>query len=94
MITTFLLFGLGTVLSAIFSAFLPIVSISTIPIVGSSIYNAMAWGMGVWNAFLLTVPYAQLPWRIVLYVILPFELILLLVKVFLGSRVPVHNTQH
>jgi len=42
----------------------------------------------MWNAFLLTFPYAQLPWQLFKYAILPFELTMLLAKFILVSRVP------
>jgi len=92
MITSYLLFGLGTVLSTLFSLFLPIVTLSSIPLVGPFISSTLGTVVGVWNAFLVTFPYAQLPWTIFLYVIIPFELILLILKAILGSRVPTHNT--
>jgi len=79
-----------TILTGIFG-FLPVVTVADIPVVGSQISSTLLWVVLKWNAFLDTFPYATIVWQIFLYVILPFELLLLLGKFFLGHRLPAHT---
>jgi len=72
--------------------FLPEVSIASLPYIGPSISSFLYQAMGIWNAFMVTFPYAQIGWQVFLYVILPFEVLMLVGKFFLGSRMP-HNTK-
>lgn len=88
MITHFILLGVGTVLSALFSLFLPIVTIRGIPIIGEFLYNTLITMVGIWNAFMDTFPYAEVAWEVLIYVILPFEIVMFIVKLILGSRTP------
>lgn len=71
--------------------FLPVVSLASIPLVGSFISSGLISVVKLWNTFLDTFPYAVLPWHIFIYVILPFELLLLVARFFLGHRLPVNN---
>jgi len=72
--------------------FLPVVTISSLPYVGTDLSNILDQIVLIWNAFMVTFPYAQTIWTIFLTVILPFEILLLVAKVILGSRVPAHTT--
>lgn len=82
------------ILVGIFSilfGFFPVVTIADIPVIGESVSSILLQMVVMWNAFLLTFPYAQLPWNILLYVILPFEVLLLVFRFILGHRVPVSH---
>jgi len=70
---------------------IPNVTMASLPIVGTSIDSTMIWLLGSWNALLITFPYGLVAWNVLRYVILPFELFLLITKFFLGSRMPVHR---
>jgi len=76
-----------TLVSVIF-VFLPVVSVSSIPYYGEDIASVLLTVVTTWNAFMVTFPYAVVLWNIFLYVILPFEFLLLIGKFFLGSRLP------
>lgn len=91
MITYYFIFIIGMMINAIMSLFLPIVTISSIPIVGPSVYSVLVTVVSTWNAFLVTFPYAALPWKLFLFVILPFELLLLVAKLILGHRLPISH---
>lgn len=91
MITDVIIGILVSLLGAIFY-FLPVVYISTIPYVGQGISDTMLTMVGIWNAFLVTFPYAQVVWNTFLLVIVPFELLLLIAKFFFGHRLPAHTT--
>jgi len=89
MITTLITGSIGFILTAIFY-FLPVVTISSIPVIGTAVSGYIDTIVTTWNAFMITFPYAQTGWDVFIYVILPFEILLLLGKMFLGSRVPSH----
>jgi len=90
MIIILLLNLLLLVFGTIFSI-LPVVTISSIPLIGPTVSTFLFTMVGVWNAFMLTFPYARIGWEVFLYVILPFEALMLIGKFFLGSRMPSHN---
>jgi len=71
-------------------SWLPDVSISSIYYIGPTLNEALVLISSKWNALMVTFPYAQLGWNVFLYLILPFELLLLTLKFFLGHRAP-HN---
>ena len=79
-----LLINLVIMIFGVLFVFLPIVHLPDV--VNSTLISATQ----IWNTFLETLPYARLPWHLFLYVILPFELLLLLAKFFLGHRLPAH----
>jgi len=87
MLTFSILYVLDTLLDVLFVV-VPSVTLASIPLVGSYISEFLLLGVGYMNAFFEIVPYAELPWRLFLLVILPFEISLLLLKVLLGSRLP------
>jgi len=66
--------------------FLPEVSIATIPVVGQVASDTLVFIMLKWNAVMVTVPYFHTAWLVFLIVIIPFEILLLVGKFFLGSR--------
>lgn len=45
---------------------------------------------GIWVSFMQTFPYAIVAWHMLLWVVLPFELLMLVFKMILGSRLPAH----
>ena len=75
------------VISGIFYI-VPTATIADLPLYGSQISSVLYEIMGTWNAFLEIFPYGLIAWHIFLWVIIPFELALLVMKFFLGSRVP------
>jgi len=67
---------------------LPVVTLADIPYAGQFISDLLIIMIHVWNAFLETFPYAQDAWYLFLLVVLPFEILMLVAKFFLGSRAP------
>jgi len=72
------------------TGFIPKVTIASIPYAGSFMASTLTTVVGVWNSFLDTFPYAIVAWHMFLFVILPFEVIMLVMKFFLGHRTPSH----
>lgn len=70
--------------------FFPVVTIASIPYIGVPVSSLLTSMVLTWNAFMVTFPYAQTAWHIFLVVILPFEILMLLGKFFLGHRLPVN----
>ena len=71
--------------------FLPVVHLTDIPLIGSFFVEYMGIMVHIWNSFMNFFPFAQMGWNMVMYVIIPFELLMLIAKFFLGSRVPNNN---
>jgi len=90
MITDVLLTVIVSLLGAIFY-FLPVVSVSSIPYIGTSIASTLTLMVTTWNAFMVTFPYAVVIWNTLLFVIIPFEFTMLVGKFFFGSRLPAHT---
>jgi len=90
MIINLLLSSLVSLVSAIF-VFLPVVTIADIAYIGTDVSNYLTSAVYMWNGFIETFPYAGTGWNIFLSVIVPFEILLLIAKFFLGSRVPKHD---
>jgi len=92
MITEILLSVVLALFGIIFG-FLPIVTLEGLPLIGTEVSNGLLFFVTKWNAFLVTFPYAETAWNVFLLIILPFELLILLSKFFLGSRSPAstHN---
>jgi len=76
------------IFGAIF-VFLPEVTIETIPYIGPIVSVTLTWIVGLWNSLVLTLPYLDVPMRVFLYVIIPFELMLIILKFFLHNRISV-----
>jgi len=89
MIINFIIKILFDFFTAIFS-FLPVVTLASIPVIGDTISSILLTMVQKYNAFTETFPYAQTGMRIFVYVILPVQLLMIVAKFFLGSRVP-HN---
>lgn len=79
------------ILSVVFYIF-PVVTIADIPLIGDAISSSLYTAMGYWNSFMVTFPYAEATWNAFLFVIIPFEVALLLLKFFLGHRTPIKET--
>jgi cellulose synthase/poly-beta-1,6-N-acetylglucosamine synthase-like glycosyltransferase len=75
---------------AMLFSIIPTVTIADIPIIGPTVYGLIVTAMGYWNSFVAILPYFGLPWTMFVKIIIPFELTLLLLKVFLGHRTPAH----
>jgi len=71
--------------------FLPEVSIATLPYIGEPARAVLVSAVTMWNTFMVTFPYAQTPYDIFVYVIIPFEALILLARFFLGNRLPVNH---
>jgi len=78
-------------ISAIF-VFLPVVTIADIPFIGESVSSTLLTMMEYWNGFTATFPYAIHVTQVFLLVIVPFELLMLVSKLFLGSIAIGHHT--
>jgi len=70
---------------------LPIVTVSSIPLIGEFVSTYLGVAMRAWNTFMETLPYARIGWDVFVTVILPFEGLLLLSKFILGSRMPANH---
>jgi len=91
MIITLLINLLLLIFASLFTL-LPEVTIADIPFAGEFIRSTLVTAIGIWNGFLETFPYAETAWNMFLYVILPFEILMLIAKFFLGHRLPTNNT--
>jgi len=69
------------------------VDLSNIPYIGSAFRDILITALSYWNTALTVVPYLVLPWHIFIYVLLPFEILMLVAKVILGSRVPTMSSE-
>jgi len=67
-----------------------VVTISSIPYVGVALSEILTTAVLKFNAFMVTFPYAQPVWFRFLWVIIPFEILLLVAKFFFGNRLPAH----
>lgn len=72
-------------------SYLPEVSIASIPWAGEWISETLVSLVLTWNAFMVTFPYAETAWNVLLWIILPFEALMLLGRFFLGHRMPVNT---
>lgn len=70
--------------------FFPEVTLNDIPYVGIHFREILINTVGYWNSAVETLPYLQIGMTMFIYVILPFEITLLVLKVFLGHRLPAH----
>ena len=67
------------------ASFLPVVQLP------DSVRNVLILAVSYWNNFLGDFPFAVLPWHIFLYVIIPFEVTLLIAKFFFGHILPANT---
>ncbi|HUD45134.1 MAG TPA: hypothetical protein VMR41_06325 [Patescibacteria group bacterium] len=90
MLLNFLFQDIAGAVHTVFSIW-PHATVAGIPYIGSQISATLYTAVEYWNTFTQTTfPYGQLPWTIFLYVILPFEFSMLVLKFILGSRTPAH----
>lgn len=84
---------LQLIVSILFVIFylLPTATLISIPVIGAAISSTLTTVILSWNAFMVTFPYAQDLWYIFLYIILPFEIAVLTLKLFLGGRIPIQH---
>lgn len=85
---TVLLLDLFDILTGLVFSIIPRVDLGDIPILGNYIRDILIFIMGYWNSFMETLPYLIVVWQMFIYVIIPFEIGLLILKFFLASRVP------
>lgn len=71
--------------------FLPVVKLSDIPLIGGFFVEYFTIMVNVWHSFMNFFPYAEMGWNMLIYVILPFEILLLTAKFFLGHRLPTNS---
>jgi len=90
MIINLILTVIIDLVSFIFS-FVGSVTIADIPQIGTTISNGLLTMVTTWNAIIETVPYLEIVSFIFFWVIIPLEIGLLVLKFFLGSRVPAHT---
>jgi hypothetical protein len=90
MIVTLFLNIVIAVIGVIFMI-IPTVTLASIPVFGQPITDILTSMIHMWNAFMVTFPYAQTAWHLILWVIIPFEIGLLVLKFFLGHRTPVNH---
>lgn len=76
---------------ALIFGILPSATLASIPIIGDTVATSLNTAVMYWNSFMITFPYAETIWHVVIFVILPFETVMLLTKIFLGSRTPTTN---
>jgi len=69
----------------------PNVTIASIPLIGTPASSILLTMVTSWNTFSATVPYVLYPYHAFLYALLPFEILMLLLKIFFGSRAPANN---
>jgi len=86
MIINLILSTIVLIITTVFSI-LPTVTIASIPVIGTTLNSTLITIIQTWNAFMNTLPYAQVVWQCVL-IILGFELLMLIGKFFLGHRMP------
>jgi len=90
MITTMITGAVGFILTAIFY-FLPVVTIADLPLFGEELADLLVTVITTWNAFLVTFPYAVVVWNMFLFVVMPFEILMLVAKFFFGHRLPANS---
>jgi hypothetical protein len=90
MIITLLLNLIILIIGMIF-IFLPVVTLADIPLFGGWISEYLLTIVQMWNSFCETFPYAITAWRVFLYLIIPFEILLIIARFFLGSRTPINH---
>jgi len=88
MILNYLFDALINIINGVLS-FLPEVSLDSI--FGIDFATPLYSIVATWNAFMDTFPYAEVAWRMLLWVVLPFEALMLLGKFLLGHRLPAHT---
>jgi hypothetical protein len=86
LILQFIVSFIGMVMSIV-----PTAHIGQVPLVGEDIVTYLNMMVGSYNLGASILPYLSIVKSMLVYVILPFEISVLLLKVFLGSRTPVRE---
>jgi hypothetical protein len=74
-----------------FFGYLPTATLADIPYIGEAVQEILTRIVLQWNAFEATFPYVTALYQVFLYVIIPFELAVLVVRFVLGNRTPVSH---
>jgi len=86
-----LLFNAILLLFGLLFSILPTVTLADIPFFGPEISSNLTIAVQIWNGFLESFAYARSAYWILIIVIIPFELLMLLARFFLGHRTPVNT---
>lgn len=90
MIITLFLTFIASIVGIILSI-VPTVTVAGIPIVGGFVSTYLTLAVGYWVTAEGILPYIAIVREMLIYVILPFEFTLLIIKVFFGSRMPTNG---
>jgi len=88
MILNYIFDAIVNIINGVLS-FLPEVSLSSV--FGFDFASILTSVVLTWNAFMITFPYAVVAWHMLIWVVLPFEALMLLGKFLLGHRMPAHT---
>jgi len=89
MVITLLLNFIVDILAMVMSI-LPSVGIQDLPFIGPQVYSFWVLAVSYVHMAFAIIPFMEIVWSTFVYVIIPFEFSMLLLRVFLGSRAPVH----
>jgi len=70
---------------------MPSVGIQDIPYIGEAVYTYWVLAVSYMHTAFTIIPFTEIVWNSFVYVIIPFEFSLLILKVFLGSRTPINS---
>jgi len=90
MIVNVIIIILQGTLTAIFFL-LPTADLSSIPVIGDTIQSTLSSFITYINGFIDIFPYAGIVWNLFIYGIIPFELAIIGLRFFLGSRTPTNG---
>jgi len=75
----------------VFGAFFLIFPVVHLPEVLST---PLTMASSAWYGIFETIPYLEVVWNTFLYILIPFEISMIIIKFFLGHRVPSHHDIH
>lgn len=90
MIVTILLILLDRILLGLGLIF-PRVTLENIWVIGPTLRSVLVTAVGYMNSIFETLPHLEVVWNMFVYVVVPFEIVLWVMKFILGSRTPVNN---
>jgi len=88
---TVLILDLIYIIVSLISSVIPQVTLNQIPFFGETIRSTLVTMMGYWNSLIDTLPYLQVLWNSLIYIVLPFEMGLIVMKLLLGNRTPTND---
>jgi hypothetical protein len=88
MILNFIISFVAHIVDFLFGS-LPNATIADLPYVGDTIQVVLIQAVSIWNSWMVTFPYSVDVWNRFVFGIIPFELLLVLVRFILGNRTPV-----